>query len=502
MSLRTPLGFFILVPLLLLLAVGASAADRPLSEATEYCLDCHRTATPALTADWEASVHARITPTEGMTKSGYARKVTAREVPNRVADVVVGCAECHTLNPDKHPDSFDHGDEQVHPVVTPGDCAVCHPQEVEQYQDNKMSQAYGNLMDNELYVSLVEVINGNWVYRKDSLVVEPPAKNANADSCLTCHGTVLEVVGTKPMETDFGEMDFPVIEGWPNQGVGRVNPDRTLGSCASCHTRHLFSIKTARQPYTCSQCHTGPDVPAYKIYSVSKHGNLFSSHKSEWDFAAVPWTVGRDFSAPTCAACHVSLVVDQEGELVAERTHRMNDRLPWRLFGLVYAHPQPKSAQTSLIRNQAGLQLPTEFNGEPAEEYLIGPEEMEKRTQVMKGVCQACHSQTWTDGHWAGLERTIKYADGMVHSTTRLMTAAWQKKAAQGPKGGSSPFNEALERKWVEGWLFYANSVRLAAAMGGVDYGVFDNGRWQLSRNLQEMADWFQFLTSSQKKGD
>jgi hypothetical protein len=29
--------------------------------------------------------------------------------------------------------------------------------------------------------------------------------------------------------------------------------------------------------------------------------------------------------------------------------------------------------------------------------------------------------------------------------------------------------------------------------MGGADYGVFANGRWYLSKNLQEMMDWLEF---------
>jgi hypothetical protein len=56
-----------------------------------------------------------------------------------------------------------------------------------------------------------------------------------------------------------------------------------------------------------------------------------------------------------------------------------------------------------------------------------------------------------------------------------------------------SIFNEAIEKKWVEQWLFYANSTRFASAMAGADYGVFANGRWYLSKNLQEMMDWLEF---------
>ena len=72
-------------------------------------------------------------------------------------------------------------------------------------------------------------------------------------------------------------------------------------------------MQTARKPYTCKQCHVGPDVPVYKVYSASKHGNVFDSKQHEWDFSAVPWEIGGDFTAPTCAVCHVSLLVDPDG---------------------------------------------------------------------------------------------------------------------------------------------------------------------------------------------
>ena len=57
---------------------------------------------------------------------------------------------------------------------------------------------------------------------------------------------------------------------------------------------------------------------------------------------------------------------------------------------------------------------------------------------------------------------------------------------AKGPAQKDSPINEVLEKKWVEQWLFYANSTRLASAMMGADYGAFANGRWYLSKNVEE----------------
>ncbi len=106
----------------------------------------------------------------------------------------------------------------------------------------------------------------------------------------------------------------------------------------------------ARKPYTCSECHKGPDVPAYKVYEVSKHGNIFHSLGKDYNFDNVPWVVGKDFTAPTCATCHASLLVTPDQKVIAERTHQFNDRLAWRLFGVPYAHPHPVHADTTSSR--------------------------------------------------------------------------------------------------------------------------------------------------------
>jgi hypothetical protein len=67
-------------------------------------------------------------------------------------------------------------------------------------------------------------------------------------------------------------------------------------------------------------------VPAYKVYEVSKHGNIFNSVGKNFNFDHVPWVVGEDFTAPTCASCHASLLVTPEGTVVAERTHQYTVR--------------------------------------------------------------------------------------------------------------------------------------------------------------------------------
>jgi cytochrome c553 len=456
--------------------------------------------TPGIYQDWKNSRHAKTKPVEALKKDKLERRISSSTIPEPYGASVIGCAECHTMNSDKHKDAFEHNGFKIHVVVTPNDCATCHGVESKQYSLNIMSRAYGNLAGNPLYRGLTEMVNGPKTLKEGRIIHTPPDWETQADSCFHCHGTRVEVKGLKKKDTPMGEMEFPVLAGWPNQGVGRINPDNSLGSCASCHTRHAFSIEMARKPYTCSQCHKGPDVPAYKVYEVSKHGNIFSSQGKDWDMKGVPWKVGKDFTGPTCAACHVSLLTNPDGEVIAERTHQMNDRLSWRLMGLIYAHPHPKSPDTTLIKNRAGLPLPTELTGEPVSAYLIDPKEQARRRQTMEKVCQSCHSQAWVAGHFRRLENTIKTTNQFTLTATQLMMSAWDKGLAKGPAQKDSPFNEALERKWAEQWLFYANSTRYASAMVGADYGAFAEGRWYLTKNIQEMAEWIELKAGSKKR--
>ncbi len=488
--------FLALLTVLVLVSSGTAFAK--VSEATETCISCHASVTPGIVAEWKKSLHAQVTPAQALKKDKLSRRISTEKVPGELANVVVGCAECHTLNPKSHKDTFEHNGYQVHIVVTPKDCQTCHPTEVAQYDKNLMSQAYANLKENPVYHNLVDTSLGPQVFKNGKLIYEKPHDLTQADACLYCHGTKIEVKGMATRETEMGEMEFPVLSGWPNNGVGRINPDGSKGSCTSCHPRHAFSIVVARKPYTCAECHKGPDVPAYKVYMVSKHGNIFSSSKNKWNFNAVPWTVGKDFTAPTCATCHASLIVDEEGNVIAERSHQMNDRSAWRLFGLIYAHPHPKDADTTKIKNKAGLPLPTELTGEPVEAFLISKKEMEARTARMKKVCSACHATSWVDGFFVKLEKAIETTNKQTLAATQILLEAWNKGVAKGLP--SSIFDEAIEKMWVEQWLFYANSTRFAAAMGGADYGAFANGRWYLNKNLQQMSDWLKFLLEAKGK--
>jgi hypothetical protein len=187
-------------------------------------------------------------------------------------------------------------------------------------------------------------------------------------------------------------------------------------------------------------------------------------------------------------------VVNTEGDVVAQRSHQMNDRLPWRMFGLVYAHPHPREPDTTIIRNKNGQPLPTDFGGGFATKYLIDSAEMDKRRRTLQAVCLSCHGTSWVNGQWARFENTIRETNAKTLTATQILMDVWAAGYATGPAKGGSPFDEAVERRWADTWLMYANSIRFSSAMGcGGDYGVFADGRYELNKAIMDLHDWLEF---------
>lgn len=477
-------------------AVSGAPADS-ISSQTQECIDCHASVTPGIVKDWETSRHSRTTVGEATMKPAMQRRFSADNPTAELRNHVVGCYECHSRNTDKHKDSFDHFGYKINVIVTPADCATCHPVEVSQYEGSKKANAYGNLMGNPVYRELVSTIDGVKQIEGEKIVSRDPSEAALNESCLGCHGTVVQVVGTDTVRSQIGDVVVPRLTNWPNQGVGRINPDGSKGACTSCHTRHSFSIEIARKPYTCAQCHLEPDVPAWDVYSESKHGNIFLSKGDGWNMEDVPWVVGKDFQSPTCATCHNSLLMSPDGSVVAQRTHDFGSRLWLRIFGLTYSHPQPRSGNTAIIKDADGMPLPTTFAEGMASAYLIDSLEQSRRLAGMESICQSCHSTPRTTSHFARLDTIVHETDIMTEAATQLVARAWEK----GIEDKSNPFDEEIEKMWVEQWLFFANTMRYSAAMTGApDYEAFKHGWWDMSKNLEHMKDMIDLKSTLKEK--
>jgi len=454
-----------------------------ISDQSQVCILCHRNYTPGIVEDWLKSRHSKTTPELALKKPPLERRISSEVIPETLQATVVGCYECHSLNASAHKDNFEHFGFMINVIVSPNDCRTCHSVEVDQYSVSKKAHAVGNLQQNPLYHTFGETITGVKEIKDDKLFSLGSSEHTKSETCYACHGTVVTVKGMKKIFSKMGEIDVPDLANWPNQGVGRINPDGSLGACTSCHPRHSFSIEVARKPYTCGQCHLEPDVPAFEVYKESKHGNIFFSMQHEWNWNNVPWRVGKDFQAPTCATCHNSLITTPDNKVIVSRTHDFGARLWVRLFGLIYTHPQPKSGKTYVIKNKEGLPLPISYTGELASEYLIDKNEQMQRQTEMKKVCQGCHNTDWVNQHFVKLDATIAETDKMCLSATQLLQKAWN----EGLADPSNPFDETIERLWIRQWFFYANSVRYASAMGGPDFATFKNGWWELTANLHEI---------------
>ncbi len=464
----------------------AQTTQPPISPQTQTCLGCHTNVTPGIVADWQSSRHAQTTVGDALKVTGAAKIVSSDNIPDNLKQYAVGCYECHTLNASAHKDNFNHMGIQVNVIVSPNDCKTCHATEVAQYAGTKKANAYGNLENNAVFAALVNTVDSGKEVKDGTLTSLDATDYAKAETCLACHGTQVTVDGTKQVTTKMGDMEFPNLVGWPNQGVGRINPDGSMGACTPCHPRHSFSIEVARKPNTCGQCHLEPDVPAWDVYRESKHANIMFSKENVFDWNAVPWKIGKDFTAPTCAVCHMALIADPQGQVLVERSHDFGARLWVRLFGLIYTAPQPKSGDTTILKNKDGLSLPTAFTGEIATDGLIDKNQQDARKAEMTKVCTACHSTAWTNSRFAAIDQTNAETDKMTLAATQLMLKAWN----SGLANNKNPFDEGIEQKWIAEWLFYGNSVRYGTAMGGYDYATFENGWWDLNHNLQEMQDW------------
>ncbi|OGP55099.1 MAG: hypothetical protein A2Y65_09955 [Deltaproteobacteria bacterium RBG_13_52_11] len=350
------------------------------------CVACHKKITPGIYHDWQASVHARVD---------------------------VDCYTCHKTSKANNLFSTAHLENDPNPisvVVTPKQCSGCHPKEAAQYAKSKHAHTY------EIMWTIDRWLNDGM-------------NNATerTSGCYACHGTVVKLTDGKP-----------VAGSWPNVGVGRRNPDNSLGSCSSCHTRHKFSVAEARKPEACDQCHLGPDHPQIEIYNESKHGTIYHAEGQTWNWNPddLLWQAGRDYRAPTCATCHMSAAADVSG------THDVTERLSWEL--------------------QAPLTVrPSEFAPFPS--TTAWKTERER----MKKVCLQCHAQQWIDAHFFNLDQVvINYNDNYFKPIKELMDSLYK----TGLLSNRSYFDEELEWEFYEFWHHEGRRARMGAAMMAPDY--------------------------------
>ncbi|MEO5377266.1 MAG: hypothetical protein H7832_05715 [Magnetococcus sp. DMHC-6] len=179
----------------------------------EACLECHLIVTPGIVNDWRASRHAQ-------------------------SEKPVFCSACHG------------NDHQKLSFPTPKNCGACHPQRLNEMEEEKKYGFPSHALAMERAV--------------DSKHFADKPK-AEVTSCLQCHS-----VATK---------------------------------CDSCHSRHRFDPAEARRPEACLTCHNGPPHPDADAYFASSHGQRYQKEGRAWAWNK-PLRKGN-YLIPTCAYCHM-----------------------------------------------------------------------------------------------------------------------------------------------------------------------------------------------------
>ena len=384
----------ILLVSLLIISGVASAQEG------DACVNCHKASgvLDGVIKDWEESKHAE----NGVT-----------------------CITCHKADA-SDPDAMSHNGFTISPVVSPADCNKCHPTEV---KENSQSlhvlgvKYYEFLYDNQKLPYLESQLEGEFIAIEGKEIPH----SATLRGCQACHGTNMTGKSTE---------DFTV---WPNNGIGRINPDGSMGSCAACHTRHSFSVAEARHPETCGQCHMGPDHPHIEMYQESKHGNIYASEGDSWNWDSEEWKAGIDYRTPTCAGCHMSSAPG------VPKTHDVGARLSWEL-------ESPVSRRTDNVANSLGVTIGDGSSWE------------EKRDR-MQTVCKQCHSTTWTENYYEQADTVVELYNSQYLSAKKVVDELYEEALLT-----ETGFDEPIEFKIYEMWHHEGRRARMGAFMMAPDY--------------------------------
>lgn len=380
--------------------VGAVATkvikvDRGMSALDRKCIECHQDTSPSIVLDWKNSMHGR----SGIT-----------------------CSDCHRANRGE-PDAFQCSglkgtDLLITALPSPKDCSRCHPAEARQFSVSDHAAGYDS------------------VVKLRSMSIEWEGKGSDTPEvtgCIQCHGSKVSFVKGRPSGSHY-----------PQEGIGRVNPDGSKGNCGSCHTRHLFSIVEARMAETCGSCHIGPDHPQIEIWQESNHGKRYQAERHAWNWESAPdaWEPG-DYSAPTCAVCHMSGI----GRL--STTHDISQRLSWEA-------EKPLSVKTS---------------------------NWEAKRREMQSVCLNCHSPAWVNGFYAQYDGAIALYNEQYYKPAKAMIDDLY---ANNLITRDNPWDDEIEIVLYHLWHHEGRRARMGTAMMGQDYAHW-HGFFELAQDLDKM---------------
>jgi hypothetical protein len=369
-----------------------------LVRATGKCAECHARTQYSVVHEYEMSMHAR----KG-----------------------VNCLDCHQPAPNQ--EKKDHHGFVISAKMTSGNCRGCHENIYQQYLHSRHAAVawaaiYGEKGLTPDEVNFAEKYQPGGVKRPPHPFVQMEGGSAMTSGCEQCHS------------------------------VGKPNSDGTIGTCTSCHTRHVSSVRVAREPRTCGQCHMGPDHSQIEIYEESKHGVLFNAQSQLLNLDAPPKTLTtRDMFVPTCATCHMSGI---NGLGV---THDPSERLSYYLANAI-SEKRPNYAEAQA---------------------------------KMKQMCLQCHTPPLVDRVYAQAEQVVQTTNQRVKEAQDLVNGLRKDGAITGP-----PFSQPIDFIYFDLWHYDGRTSKHGAFMGGADF-VQWHGNYPMLEKMVELKSMSEELRRS-----
>jgi len=300
----------------------------------------------------------------------------------------VACTECHG---DRHMSAKDVGRVEF---ATPETCASCHETQVEQFKKGKHAFAWA---------AMKAMPTAHW---------QPMALMEGMKGCGGCHKIGLKTEAE--------------IKDLRKEGAGFGT-----ASCDACHTRHLFSVREARQPQACQTCHMGIDHPQWEMYSSSKHGVRYLLKQNK----TLPETV----AAPTCQTCHM-----QKGN------HAV--RTAWGFLAVRLPMPEDKqwAADRATILQALGVLDP---EGKPtprldvvkaADLARLTQEDWQRERDKMVKTCNQCHSVNFAKAELEKGDQMIREVDRLMAEAILIIAGLYQDGILKKPKAYAYRFPDLL----------------------------------------------------------
>lgn len=361
-----------------------------LVRATGKCAECHIRTQYAVVHEYEMSLHAR----KG-----------------------INCLECHKPAPGQ--EKKDHHGFVISAKLTAGNCRECHESIYQQFLRSRhaapaWAAVYGEKGLTPEQVNFSETYQPGATRRPANALAQLEGPSAQASGCEQCHS------------------------------VGKPNSDGTIGTCTACHTRHTSSVRLARLPTTCGQCHMGPDHSQIEIYEESRHGILFQAQENLLNLNAPPKTLTtRDMFVPTCATCHMS------GINGIGITHDPSERLSYYLANAI-TDKRPNFAQAQA---------------------------------KMKQVCSQCHTPALIDRVYAQAEQVVRSTNQRVQTAQDLVNGLRKDGVLTGP-----PFSQPIDFVFFNLWHYDGRTSKHGAFMGGADFVQWHGNYPMLEKTVELKA--------------